>query len=682
MRKIALLLSMVLLLLVSACLDEGPNEKLFKSVQEDSLEEVKEALQEGLDVNVKDKDGMTVLMVAAEYNEDPEIIERLLRAGADITAADQNGKSAWDYLLENEAFIKTQTYTQMTDLASDSYFRSVVQGDSLEEIRYAIFIGADVNAGEAPYTAFLWAVEQNENPEVIKLLLDSGADINAKTQSSWKVLNVAVSKNNNPEVLRMLIDAGADVNAKDKDGRTLLNYTVQHENTEKARLLIEGGADINAQNEKGNTALYDAVSKENTEIIKMLIDAGADANIQNGYYKRTPLSIAADKGYNDIAWLLIVAGADVDVQDKDGKTPLYMASSKGHTNIVRALLDAGADVNKKGWYGKALPELARDNRYKPAIIALFQSRQLINHARTGNIEAVNEYIDGVYAVSFLQDENGKTALIHASEMGHLNIVNTLIAQDAPATIKDTEGKTALDYATENGHTEIAEIIQETAAYQNWEGNWIKSDPPVPMFLTIRNAGTKRFEFAIEHSYVSTGRASIQSKYLAAAGPGGPAISQSENLAQAVSGVYRNIDSSISFELQGADTIKIEPDDSDGSGVEITGEYKRDETGQEGLKRLDQLVGMYKKYEVELSIEMTSEYQKSYEINFYQPEEPGVLLYGEVSMCSLFGKELELTIDTGYKKGSKIQIIPDEDGMTLEVGSALFDVRGTFKKQTK
>lgn len=81
----------------------------------------------------------------------------------------------------------------------------------------------------------------------------------------------AAWRNNNPEVVKTLINAGSDINAKDKYGDTaLIRAVLFNRNSEVVKTLINAGADINAKNNEGKTALDFAM---NYEIKRMLLDA-------------------------------------------------------------------------------------------------------------------------------------------------------------------------------------------------------------------------------------------------------------------------------------------------------------------------------------------------------------------------------------------------------------------------
>lgn len=70
----------------------------------------------------------------------------------------------------------------------------------------------------------------------VKLLVDTGADVNAKSDNGLTALIIAVA-NDHPSNLRLLLSAGADPNAKDKDGKTPMMWANEQGRAEIVRIL-------------------------------------------------------------------------------------------------------------------------------------------------------------------------------------------------------------------------------------------------------------------------------------------------------------------------------------------------------------------------------------------------------------------------------------------------------------
>jgi len=105
------------------------------------------------------------------------------------------------------------------------------------------------------------------------------------------------------EIVKSLIEGGADVNARRKDGTPLLMLASAHGQIEIVRLLIDNGADINIQSKSGSTALIWALVYDHPDIAKLLLERGADVTAQDYNTGRTALK-EANTRYPSIAELI------------------------------------------------------------------------------------------------------------------------------------------------------------------------------------------------------------------------------------------------------------------------------------------------------------------------------------------------------------------------------------------
>ncbi len=162
----------------------------------------------------------------------------------------------------------------------------------LGDAKAAIEAGADVNARD-PYLPFYTPlhvaagfrphrqIPSQGYTDIARLLIEHGADVNARTDGESTPLHLAVA-NGHLDIARLLIEKGADVN----DGG-LLHSAAANGHLDVARLLVEKGADVNARNEGGRTALHSAIAGGHLDIARLLIEHGADAEARDGQ-GRTP----------------------------------------------------------------------------------------------------------------------------------------------------------------------------------------------------------------------------------------------------------------------------------------------------------------------------------------------------------------------------------------------------------
>ena len=225
---------------------------------------------------------------------------------------------------------------------SDEDFAKLCEKGTAKEIRAALKKGANPNAmaegteSAAVGTALMWAAAANENPEVISILLEAGADLNAKDEDGRTALMWAAE--NTPEVVSVLLRAGADINVRDNYGSTVLIRAAQNcENPDVITVLVEAGADVNAKNNDGDTALIRAAQLGTPDGISALLGAGADVNVK-GYEGGTALmSAACDIEETDSLKLLLKAGADVNAKSDEGKTALDLAQEMDNVEAAKVL---------------------------------------------------------------------------------------------------------------------------------------------------------------------------------------------------------------------------------------------------------------------------------------------------------------------------------------------------------
>ncbi|MDE6773120.1 MAG: ankyrin repeat domain-containing protein, partial [Treponemataceae bacterium] len=245
-------------------------------------------------VNAKLDIGWTALILATE-NGEKDIVELLIKAGADVNAKENdNGKTV--LMIATEEYIHSfySVESQMTEA-------------EVAEVRATIWVitemlikaGADVNTRNNEGETALMQVAREGHKELAELLIKAGADVNAKLSTGWTVLVPAAVKGHK-ELVELFIKAGADINAKLYNGKTALIYAIENGKGDIAELLVKAGA--------GNAELLWAIQHGQKDTVELLIDLGADVNATDSE-GISVLTYAALYGRNDIVELLKAAGA-------------------------------------------------------------------------------------------------------------------------------------------------------------------------------------------------------------------------------------------------------------------------------------------------------------------------------------------------------------------------------------
>jgi len=205
--------------------------------------------------------------------------------------------------------------------------------------------------------------------ELVESELKKGVDINDRDESDRTPLMYAAAFNDDPEVIRILAESNARVNARDKDGLSPLIIAVSNENTGAVEVLLELGANVNAiDGLLEYSSLIWAIEKENIEIIEMLLEAGADVNARYGVLGYSSLIRALQKENPDIVRILLQAGADPDLiyDDLFNRTPLMYFAQESEDpetakEIVNLFIDYGVDGSITCIDGKTAFDYAEEN---------------------------------------------------------------------------------------------------------------------------------------------------------------------------------------------------------------------------------------------------------------------------------------------------------------------------------
>ena len=187
--------------------------------------------------------------------------------------------------------------------------------------------------GSNKYTFLLIAAEEGHD-QLIRLLLDQGADVNAQGGEFGNALQAA-SYRGHGQVVQMLLDKGANVNAQGGYYGNALQVASKGGHNQVVQMLLDKGADVNAQGGYHGNALYAASEGGHDQVVQMLLDKGVNVNAQGGRYDNA-LQIASVRGCHKVVQMLLDKGANVNAQ------------GGGYDQVVQMLLVKGANVNAQG----------------------------------------------------------------------------------------------------------------------------------------------------------------------------------------------------------------------------------------------------------------------------------------------------------------------------------------------
>ena len=468
----------------------GPKGRtpLMYAADTGDMARVRFLLARGANPNLKTSTGKTALMFASEMGHD-DIVRELCSKG--------HPEDAHPHPMAN---VNDKDFIGMTALMS------ACMGCHINTVSVLLNLGADVNlTATEGSNALMFAASVGEPCKaVIRKLLDSGININARDKAGKTALFKRTEEcfgRTPPDLMRLLIDLGADVNITTNSGETPLMQACRHNTIEAATLLCDNGANLDAvELGLGTTALMYATIKNSKECLQLLCDRGADKELQT-ISGSTAINLTVWNGSIDCLRILAEAGANLDVENNSGATPLMNAAAgnllemfgapPSHRDIgtgtgtecLRSLCEYGANVDLRSALGGTTA----------AILA----------AETGSAEKL-EILKDHGANLNLGDDDNRTPLYVAVAEKNKECVTLLcklgVQMDIPATIDTGEELanppqyTPLMLAAEEGDFDLVKILCSYGAHGGWE------NPDGDSALTL--AKTDEIRKYIEHDIKS------------------------------------------------------------------------------------------------------------------------------------------------------------------------------------
>ncbi|KAG2710571.1 hypothetical protein I3760_04G033600 [Carya illinoinensis] len=359
------------------------------------------------------------------------------------------------------------------------------------------------------------------NAGAVKVLLNCGANVECpvKTanQNEFRPIHMA-ARLGLSTVLHCLIDSGCDINSKTDSGDTALMICAKYKHEGCVRLLAMAGADFGLVNVADQSAI--SIAGSNRWFLAFqdtVLDAIRATKIPRSSNMSvfSPIIFAAQAGDIKALEILIDWGAfNLDYQDENGFSAVMFAALKGHVEAFRLLVYAGADVKLHNKYGQtaiALSELHQSHDlFEKVMLELALEKGNRNPggfcalhcaARRGDLAAVKLLTSRGYDVN-IPDGEGYTPLMLAAKEGHGAMCELLISRGADCNIKTARGVTALSLArTIDGRKNDAKhvILDELArklvlggAYVQKHTRGGKGTPHVKEMRMIGSAGVLRW----------------------------------------------------------------------------------------------------------------------------------------------------------------------------------------------
>ncbi|XP_045142571.1 ankyrin-1 isoform X2 [Echinops telfairi] len=304
-----------------------------------------------------------------------------------------------------------------------------------EVVRELVNYGANVNAQSQKGFTPLYMAAQENHLEVVKFLLENGANQNVATEDGFTPLAVALQQGHE-NVVAHLINYGT----KGKVRLPALHIAARNDDTRTAAVLLQNDPNPDVLSKTGFTPLHIAAHYENLNVAQLLLNRGASVNFtpQNGI---TPLHIASRRGNVIMVRLLLDRGAQIETRTKDELTPLHCAARNGHVRISEILLDHGAPIQAKTKNGLSPIHMAAQGDHLDCVRLLLQYNAEIDDITLDHL----------------------TPLHVAAHCGHHRVAKVLLDRGAKPNSRALNGFTPLHIACKKNHIRVMELLLKTGA---------------------------------------------------------------------------------------------------------------------------------------------------------------------------------------------------------------------------
>merc|ERR1712165_680330 len=237
--------------------------------------------------------------------------------------------------------------------------------NDIEEVRRLLSLGVSPDSTNEDGLTALHQCCIDDSEEMMKVLVEFGANVNAADTEKWTPLHAAATCGH-LHLVKFLIDAGAELLSVNADGN--MPYDLCEDDTTLS--YIE-----NEMARRGVTQELIDDTRSQTER-QMLNDSqllqmdGGDLDFKDPVSGASPLHIASANGYLSVVEFLLDHHVSTEVVDDDLWQPIHAASCWGHLEIVESLAQNGGNINARTRNGETPFDICEDPDIKERLLEL------------------------------------------------------------------------------------------------------------------------------------------------------------------------------------------------------------------------------------------------------------------------------------------------------------------------
>jgi len=369
-------------------------KKLFNAFERYDIDDIYNLIKKGVDINAQNKEGDTVLMLAAEHGK-VEIVEMLLEEGVYVNIRNNQNYTALmlaslnGYTKIASMLIDVDANINIVTFGNDTALLLAVENNHISTVKLLLNNGAEL-ADE--YEELVISCKKGY-VEILKLLLELDVTVDFYDNTVYEyeyehnnnmTLLMIACENNQKDIVRLLLDKGATVfnvqqytypvypfnNGEYYNGEyynvATNAFRYAFNNVEIFKMLLDSIASFNIASFNNNSMdihryelLKSAICQNKTEIVKLLLNKKVNLNkdayiieTPNGYTeciyhkKPTVIMLAVSHASPEIVKLLIDSGAEINYKTEEKNTALDFAITRGNREILKLLIDAKVEISE------------------------------------------------------------------------------------------------------------------------------------------------------------------------------------------------------------------------------------------------------------------------------------------------------------------------------------------------
>ena len=461
---------------------------LHLSTRYDSYGSGKYSVDKRIDMQLRTKDGMNCLHIAALYGHLDICKTLVVKHRFNVRVTDDEGWAVLHFSAKNGSY---ELVKYFADMGSDI---SLKTNDGKNCVHIAALYGHlnlcetlieyyNFNANMADdegWTAFHFSA-RNGSYELVKYFADMGSDIYLKTNDGKNCLHIAAIYGHLNLCKTLKEKYNFNANMADDDGWTAFHFSVKNNSYELFKYFVDVGSEIHLKTNHGKNCLHTAALYGHLNLCKTLVEKhNFEAHIgdDEGW---TPFHVSTRNNDYKLFKYFVDKGSDIHLRTNDGKNCLHIAALYGHLNLCQTLIDKHdfyVDMtDDEGWTG--LHFSTRNGSYE--LVKYFVEMGSDIYCKTndaknclhiaalnGHVDLCKMFLDYYKFDVHLTDNNECTALHYSAENGNFGLFQFILGKGSEIYSKTKSMKNVLHLSAHNGHFDICKFVLEyfTMDYKN------------------------------------------------------------------------------------------------------------------------------------------------------------------------------------------------------------------------